>query len=231
MIYKILFSISVILLVIDCSSTPVSLKTAPRKIEDDQKTRSAGNYPQDAKPGRCYTKTSVPAEYKTVTEQVLVTPASSSVQEVAAVVETVDEQVVDKPGSTFWKKSDDGDLYCFEEIPPTYKTVKKEVVKTPAGSRVVETPAEYKTVSKQELVKEEQVEWTEVLCGNNARPEIIAKIQKSLKSKGYSTGNTDGKLEQDTMDSISKYQKDNKLKVNKNGLINMETVESLGVKL
>jgi hypothetical protein len=33
------------------------------------------------------------------------------------------------------------------------------------------------------------------------------------------------------MDALNNYQRDKKLKVNKDGFINMETVESLGVQL
>ena len=113
----------------------------------------------------------------------------------------------------------------------TYKTVKKDVVKASATTKTVEVPAEYKTSQKKELVREERNEWTEVLCGNNARPAVIEKIQKGLKEKGYAPGRTDGQLDQETMDALNNYQKDKKLKVNKDGLINMESVESLGVQL
>jgi|JI10StandDraft_1071094.scaffolds.fasta_scaffold02487_4 hypothetical protein len=228
--YKILI-LSITFLLIECSK-PVSLRTADNKINDDQRARSAAtDFPPNPKSGHCFVKASIPAEYKTVEEKVLVSPATTKVQEVPAVIETIEDKVIDKPGSSTWKKSEDGLLYCYDEVPPTYKTVKRDVVKSPAYNKSVEVPAEYKTVSKQELVREARNEWTEVLCGNNARPAIIEKIQKSLKANGYAPGRTDGQLDQETMDALNNYQRDKKLKVNKDGFINMETVESLGVQL
>ncbi|MBK8394772.1 MAG: peptidoglycan-binding protein [Leptospiraceae bacterium] len=217
-----------LILLFNCAKE-VTLRNAP--INDDKKDRSMGNYPENAKSGHCYVKTSIPAEYKTVEEKVLVSEATSKMEDVPAEMETIEEKIIDKPGSSLWKKSSDGDLYCYEEIPPTYKVIKKEVQKSPATRKLVTVPAEYKTEKKEIVVKEAKNEWTEVLCGNNAKPEIIAQLQKSLKEKGYSPGNTDGKLEQNTMDAISKYQKEKNLKPSSNGLINMDTALSLGVKM
>jgi hypothetical protein len=228
--YGIIILFSMIFFIIDCSK-PVSLRSAEKKVEDDQRSRSAGDYPPNAKSGHCFVKAVVPAEYKTVEDKVLVSPATTRTEDVPAVIESVEEKVVDKPGTSLWKKSDDNVLYCYEETPATYKTVKKDVVKSPAYKKSVDVPAEYKTTPRQELVREARNEWTEVLCGNNARPAIIEKIQKSLKDNGYAPGRTDGQLDQETMDALNNYQKDKKLKVNKDGYVNMETVESLGVQL
>lgn len=219
-----------VLFVIDCSK-PVALRSAQNKVDDEQRTRSIKDFPPNPKSGHCFVKAVVPAEYRTVNDKVLVSQATSKTEEVPAVIETVEEKIIDQSGSSTWKKSEDGLLYCYEEIPPTYKTVKRDVVKAPSYNKVVEVPAEYKTVPRQELVKETRNEWTEVLCGNNARPAIIEKIQTSLKANGYAPGRTDGQLDQETMDALNNYQRDKKLKVNKDGFVNMETVESLGVQL
>ena len=42
-----------------------------------------------------------------------------------------------------------GEIMCLVEVPATYKTVTKTVLKTPATTRKVEIPAEYTTVRKQ----------------------------------------------------------------------------------
>jgi Putative peptidoglycan binding domain len=228
--YKV-FILSLLFLFIECSK-PISLRSANNAVNEDQRARSAStDFPPNPKSGHCFVKAVVPAEYKTVEEKVLVSNATTKVEEVPAVIETIEEKTIDQPGSSTWKKSEDGLLYCYDEIPPTYKTVRRDVVKSPAYNKSVEVPAEYKIVKKQELVKEARNEWTEVLCGNNARPAIIEKIQKSLKANGYAPGRSDGQLDQETMEALNNYQKDNKLKVNKDGFINMETVESLGVQL
>jgi peptidoglycan hydrolase-like protein with peptidoglycan-binding domain len=157
--------------------------------------------------------------------------APQKVEDVPAVVETVEEKIVDQPGTTFWRKDPKGDIFYLEETGTTYKTVKREIVKSPATTRTVEVPAEYKTNSRQEIVREETVEWTEILCGNNAKKSIIADMQSKLKKAGFKPGNTDGDLDEDTMDALNKYQKSKGLKVDSEGYINMDSLKSLGVKV
>ena len=84
---------------------------------------------------------------------------------------------------------------CLEEVPAEYKTVTKQVLKSPATTRLVQVPAEYKTVQVKKLVSpakenripipaeyqtvtktikesEGQMVWREVLCETNA-PELV----------------------------------------------------------
>lgn len=101
---------------------------------------------------------SVPATYKTVKERVLVKAATKKLIQVDAVFEDVAERVVDKPAHTTWKKGTGpiqridettGEIMCLVEVPATYKTVKKRVLKSPAGTKVVEIPAVYNTIEKR----------------------------------------------------------------------------------
>ncbi len=113
---------------------------------------------------------SKPATYRTVEKKVMIKEASSKIVVVPAVYETVEEKVVDKPAHQTWKKGtgaiqkideSTGEIMCLVDVPATYKTVKKQVLKTPETTKVVEIPAEYTTVKVQELVepaKEERVE-------------------------------------------------------------------------
>ncbi len=100
----------------------------------------------------------VPAAYEWVEEQVMVSPASSRTKIVPPVYETVKERVIDTPAHTVWKKGRGpleridhatGEIMCLVEVPATYKTVTKRVLKTPSTSRVMEVPAKYKTVKKR----------------------------------------------------------------------------------
>jgi hypothetical protein len=102
----------------------------------------------------------VPATYEVVEEQVLVKPASSQLEVVPAVFETVTEQVLEKAGYTYWKKGTGaitkvdymtGEIMCLVEVPPVYRTVTKEVLKTPATTREIPEPAVYSTVKYQKL--------------------------------------------------------------------------------
>ena len=100
----------------------------------------------------------IPATYKTVTERVLVRPARTVAEQVAPVYETVSERILDKPAHTTWKKgtgpiqkidASTGEIMCLVEIPATYKTINKQVLKTAASTRTREIPAEYRTVTKR----------------------------------------------------------------------------------
>ncbi len=100
----------------------------------------------------------VPATYEWVTERVLVKPETQEIQVTPAQWETVTEQVLDRPGHTVWKKGSGpiqkidnatGEIMCLVEVPATYKTVTKRVLKSPATTREVAIPAEYETVRKQ----------------------------------------------------------------------------------
>ncbi|ETX09241.1 MAG: hypothetical protein ETSY2_00630, partial [Candidatus Entotheonella gemina] len=42
-----------------------------------------------------------------------------------------------------------GEIMCLVEVPATYKTVTKRVLKSPSTTRVVEVPAKYQTVKKR----------------------------------------------------------------------------------
>ena len=86
----------------------------------------------------CARRIAVPAEYKTVTKQVVTTPAAQRESDVPAEYKTETRRVVRKP-ATFQEI----------EVPAEYKTITKQVLKTPATSREIEIPAEYKTVTKR----------------------------------------------------------------------------------
>lgn len=100
----------------------------------------------------------VPATYKTVTEQVLVQPARTVTTTIPPVYTTQTEKVLDQPAHTTWKKgtgpiqridSSTGEIMCLIEVPATYRTITKRVLKTPASTQNREIPAVYKTVKKR----------------------------------------------------------------------------------
>ncbi len=137
-----------------------------------------------ATPGTCYHEHYIPAQYETVSEQVLVEEAydqvsaseatynwvekevlvreaSTKLVSEPAVYETVAEQIIDKPAHTIWKKGTGpiqrideatGEIMCLVEVPATYKTISKRVLKTAAATSTTEVPAQYKAVKVRELV-------------------------------------------------------------------------------
>ncbi len=99
----------------------------------------------------------VPATFKTVKERVLVKPATKKIVQIAPVYETVTQRIMDKPAHTTWRKGTGpiqkidettGEIMCLVEIPASFKSVKKRVLKTPATTRVQEIPAVYNTIEK-----------------------------------------------------------------------------------
>jgi len=103
----------------------------------------------------------VPAEYQMVEKRIMVREASSKLVQIPAEYAVEEEQVIDKPAHTIWKKGrgpiqkiDEatGEIMCLVEVPATYKTVKRTVLRSPARTETVEIPAEYKTVKVRELV-------------------------------------------------------------------------------
>jgi hypothetical protein len=100
----------------------------------------------------------IPATYKTVEEKIVVEPADKKLVTVEAVYATVTEKVLDEPARVEWKKgrgpiekidNSTGDIMCLVEIPASYKTVTKQVLKTPATTKVVDIPPVMKTVKKR----------------------------------------------------------------------------------
>nr|VFK18841.1 MAG: Putative peptidoglycan binding domain-containing protein [Candidatus Kentron sp. LFY] len=107
----------------------------------------------------------IPAKYRSVERRIVVKEASTKVIEVPAVYETIKETIIDKPAHTVWKKGTGpiqkideatGEIMCLVDIPETYKTITKRVLKTPATTKVIEIPDEYKTVMVRELVSSAQ---------------------------------------------------------------------------
>jgi hypothetical protein len=103
----------------------------------------------------------IPAVYDWVEERVMVQPASERIEVLPPVYETVTEKVVDIPGHAVWKKGAGplqrldhatGDIVCLVDVPTTYKTVQKRILKQPASTRTVEVPAQYRVVKKHILI-------------------------------------------------------------------------------
>ena len=123
-------------------------------------------------------------QYRWVEKQVLVKEASSKMVQVPASYEWTSEQVLDKPAHTTWKKgtgpiqridSATGEIMCLVEVPASYKTVKKRVLKSAATTRKIDIPAEYKTVKVRELVTGPQESKTQI-------PAVYKTVKVSKKT-------------------------------------------------
>ena len=199
----------------------------------------------------------VPARYETVTEKVLDQPAHTVWKKGSATGTAsgsgagAGSGAMAKTTTTSVDASGEatGEIMCLVEVPATYKTVTKRVLKTPATTREIEVPAQYKTVrvqkeavppqvkrislpeqyqtvTKTSLVKEGHMAWMPVLCQTNATRSVVTSLQNSLKRSGLNPGPIDGNIGQQTLNAVEKYQRSKGLA---RGGITLETLKSLGV--
>lgn len=101
-------------------------------------TNGASLFPPNPKPGECYARVLIPAEYSSTTERVLVREASERFEIVPARYENEEETVVVKEAST-----------RLEVVPAVYEEVQERVLVKPATKKIVEVPAVYDTVTEQ----------------------------------------------------------------------------------
>jgi hypothetical protein len=202
----------------------------------------------------------VPAVYKTVKVRKLVTPEQEKRIPVVEEHTKVSKRVKVSDPMFSWQALHDtakpegeptGSQICLKEIPAQFKTVTKQVVKTPASYKkeqvpaVTETvkvrklvsnaaekrtkiPAEYETVAKRIKVGDERLEWRQVLCETNMTKEIVTRVQEALKSAGYDPGSVDGVIGGATLRAVDNYQRDKELP---RGGLTLRTLDSLGVKI
>ena len=157
----------------------------------------------------------VPAEYQTVSKKVVDQEAYTQSQIIPAVYKTVKKKVLVK-----------GPEVIKEPIPAEYATVKVKKLVTPARENKYTIPAEYKTVNERSLVTPAKLEWQSILCETNTTPRVISSIQSALNAAGYSAGDVDGVMGQQTMTALRQYQSDQGIAA---GKITMESLRKLGV--
>jgi hypothetical protein len=143
---------------------------------------NADNIPiniENAQPGECYAKSIIPAQYETITEQVLkkeasetlrtipakysyreeqilVRPESKRISIVPATFKTIKDNVVIRDAETFWKKDIHGDVYISEEILTAAKNGGADIENLKSGECVREyfTPPKYTTEKKNYVSRE-----------------------------------------------------------------------------
>jgi len=107
-----------------------------------------------------------PAQYEWAEEKVLIEDASFELKTVPAEFKTVEEQILVRPAYTTWKKgrgpiekidSSTGEIMCLVEVPAEYETIKKTVLVAPERTVKTKIPAKYNTVKRRVMVKEPQV--------------------------------------------------------------------------
>lgn len=107
----------------------------------------------------------IPAKYEVVDERVMVRGPSKRLEEVSAKFEWRDEQVLVEEAHQEWRpgrgaieKMDfaTGEVMCLVEVPASFKTVRKQVLVSPATVREVEVPAEYQMIKVTKMTEPPQ---------------------------------------------------------------------------
>lgn len=97
----------------------------------------------------------VPATYKTVEERIVVEPERKEFEIIPAKYEEVSEEIMVKPAMRVWRKSAGGaasltgEVMRLIEVPAEYKTITKKNMVAGPQIREVVIPAEYATIEKK----------------------------------------------------------------------------------
>ncbi|GJD93234.1 hypothetical protein [Methylobacterium iners] len=110
----------------------------------------------------CYRHVSTPPVYGSVSERVLVRPATTVYRHTPPVYDTVSERVLVSPGGRVWqtKRDHHGQLVgCWVNIPPQYSVRHRRVLVEPGRAIPEVVPAEYASVRRRVLVEPARAGW------------------------------------------------------------------------
>jgi len=144
-----------------------------------------------------------PASFKPGTKRILVTPASTKLVKVPATYKTVTDRIQVSPAKKVWKNTQchDADcsveeMMCLVDVPAVYKTVTKQVIVTPETTKSVTIPAVYKTVQTNELASAASTQTVTV-------PATYKNITKTAKVSGAKYVWSDSMMEKPGMSRTS----------------------------
>ncbi len=188
----------------------------------------------------------IPATYKTVTREVLKTPASTLPDEngfTKAEKIPVQKTVLKTPATT-------------REVttPAEYREVEVTRLVTPATTREIPVPAEYRTVTVTRLVRPERerripveavyeqqiskekisddrIEWRPVLCKVNMTRDNVSAMQSALRAKSPACGmvDVDGIFGPRTGEAVKCFARKEGLSYGSN-YVTMDVIRALGLK-
>lgn len=127
-----------------------------RGVPKDQRPTDPNHY-KVLSTGEVLCLVEVPAEYSTVTRQVLRTPERTVQIQIPAETQVVTRQVIDQEARVEKRV-----------IPAEYRSVRVRVVVTKERVETYTIPATYKTVTKQRMVHDTRFQWREILCADKA---------------------------------------------------------------
>ncbi len=183
---RIIISIFTVLVLLAAYQLPtVSQQTDPPK--------DAALFPPNAKPGECYAKVEVPAQYETFEEELVKRQASQEIEIIPPEFEWVEEEVLIKEAS-----------FELKVIPAEYEVAEERVLIEPAYEVLEEVDPVYDIVEEEVLVKPAQTVWKSgrgpIEKIDNSTGEILCLVEepaeyKTVKKKVVKTAATVQKKE------------------------------------
>ena len=102
-----------------------------------------------------------------------------------------------------------GSCYSRTTTPALIETVTEQVMVQPASVRSdgsVESPAAFRTVTRQRILRERREIEFETPCDNIQTPEFIASVQRALVARGYYMGPITGTMDARTARAVGQFQ-------------------------
>ena len=193
-------------------------RTERVKVREAYSTWKKGEGPIsqiDSGTGEIMCLVEIPAEFRTVERQVLVTPARTERVTIPAKTSTVERQVIKKPSETRKVR-----------VPAETQTVRYQKLVSEPKERKIPVAAITDTVTTQKLVSQAELQWAEILCETNVTEGTVREIQQGLTRAGFYEGAIDGRLGPETNAAIDAYQRRNRLST---GELTIETLDKLGI--
>lgn len=104
-----------------------------------------------------------------------------------------------------------GTCFARTTTPAIIETVTEQVIVQPAQVRsdgTVESPAAFRTVTRQRILRERREVEFETPCASILTPQLIASVQRALIARGYYHGSVTGALDARTSAAIERFQTD-----------------------
>ncbi|OQX10406.1 MAG: hypothetical protein BWK73_20350 [Thiothrix lacustris] len=155
----------------------------------------------------------VPAEYTTVTREVIDSPARTIKRIIPARTATMTRKVLLEPAKAVRR-----------EIPAVYTTVKLARVEQPAKVVTTQQPAKTQQIPVAQTVRSALMVAMPALCEAAVSPATIEQLQQRLQQQGYYQGTPDGVLGSKTRTALTQYQEAHGLA---SGAITLETLRKL----
>jgi len=93
-------------------------------------------------------------------------------------------------------------------------------------SGVVTVPAAFRTMVRQQIVRERSEIRFETICPQNYSQDLVSTLQRALKARGFYTGPISGILDETTGTAIQRFQRQDGRDT---PLLAIETARKLGV--